>query len=399
MVYSSLEKLFYKDPELSKTEYQSRFHSSNSVHMDFSIHGAPAFFMIPEEVYSSIIQVYKIQTPIAILKKDLPGVALDHFTKRCLIDEIVLSNNIEGVSSSRKDISAVLENLQSQDRKKRFASMVQKYLLLQEPNSIHLKSCQDIRDIYNELLEAEIRATDPDDLPDGAYFRKDSVSVYSSTGKEIHQGVYPEGAIIESMEQSLAFLYSETFDPLINIAIFHYLIGYIHPFYDGNGRLARFISSYLLSQHVDSLLGYRLSYTISENIKGYYDAFKTCNNPRNKGDLTPFLIFFLHIVETSMSQLKSALERRYHDLEHYSKLLGSLPFIHGDQDLTTVGFVLIQASLFSENGISTQELLEIVNVTRATLTKRLAVFREHDLLLSHTAGGKKFYTLNLDRLQ
>ncbi len=398
VAYKSLEKISYKDEALCESTYQARFCDPSAVHLDFSIHDAPAFYMLPAEAYDSMLQIYKTERDIVLLKNELPGVALEQFAGRCLIDEIVLSNNIEGVSSSRKDISDVLNHLQKQDRKKRFAGMVQKYLLLQSPQQIHLETCQDIRNIYDELLEDEIRLSDSGSLPDGTVFRRDGVSVYSSTGKVIHQGLYPESSICTAMQKALKFLHTETKNPLINTAIFHYLIGYIHPFYDGNGRLARFISSYLLSRDIDPLLGYRLSYTISENIKEYYAAFKTCNNPRNRGDLTPFLIFFLRMVEISTNQLFRALRRRYQDFVRYSQLLGSLPFLQKEPALFQLGSLLLQAELFSEQGISTQELLEVLQISRATLSKRLVVFAQYGLLASLTVGKRKLYGIPLDKL-
>ena len=75
-----------------------------------------------------------------------------------------------------------------------------------------------------------------------------------------------EKTIKAAVDSALAQTY-ENIEILIRISIFHYLIGYIHPFYNGNGRLSRFVSSYLLSRDLEPLLSYRLSYTIKENIK------------------------------------------------------------------------------------------------------------------------------------
>ena len=102
------------------------------------------------------------------------------------------------------------------------------------------------------------------------------------------------------MNQSLQFLYDESYEYLIRIAVFHYLFGYIHPFYDGNGRTSRLISSYLLSQRLNNLIGYRISYTIKEHITKYYEAFKVCNHVNNRGDLTPFEKMFFDFVDISL---------------------------------------------------------------------------------------------------
>ncbi|WP_318259784.1 Fic family protein [Ruminococcus sp. YRD2003] len=68
------------------------------------------------------------------------------------------------------------------------------------------------------------------------------------------KGLAPESKIIDTMNKSLDVFNNNDIDIFMRIAVFHYLFGYIHPFYDGNGRTSRFISSYLLSRQLNPLI-------------------------------------------------------------------------------------------------------------------------------------------------
>lgn len=69
--------------------------------------------------------------------------------------------------------------------------------------------------------------------------------------------------MIDFLNKSLDFLTNENnVGPLVKIAVFHYLFGYAHPFYNGNGRTSRFISSYLLCNILNQSIALRISYTI-----------------------------------------------------------------------------------------------------------------------------------------
>ncbi len=398
MQYEPLSKLFYKNPSSYEETYQKRFSDPESVHLDLSIKESPAFFLQTGEVYRLIISIQNYDKKIDNLCNLLPGVALDHFTWKCLVDEIVLTNDIEGVNSTRREINEVLEKLNTSHQKQRFSGLVRKYLMLQHGDKHNLVSCEDIRELYNELVLSEVVEENPEDAPDGKYFRKESVSVSNAAQKEIHRGLMPEENIISTMEKSLQFLNSNASDPLILISAFHYLFGYIHPFYNGNGRLSRFISSYLLAQELNYLISYRLSYTIKANIKTYYDAFKICNDSKNRGDLTPFVICFLEILQEAMEQLLNALDRRHSDLERFEILLDSHPLGQNPRYRDLV-YHLIQAGLFSEMGISTKQLSRCLNLTYTPLKSRLNTLQTHNLLLVEKNGTEKFYKLNLDEFE
>lgn len=400
MAYRSLLTVFYTDREQHQRCYEERFYSDNATIFPLKIKENTAFYLLTKEIHQRMLSIYKQNTQVKEVQRLLPDAALLQFWKRCLIDEIVLTNEIEGVVSTRKDINAVLENVKP-GKEQRFQGLIHKYLKLVNQETIPLESCQDIRDLYDELFLKEVLENDPQNRPDGKIFRKGSVSVQTETQKEIHRGLEPEQRIIDAMEQALALLADEENDILIRIAVLHYYLGYIHPFYDGNGRLSRFISSYLVSKYLDPMLAYRLSYLVRQNIRQYYDAFKTCNDLRNKGDLTPFIEMFLSILEQSMEQLLEALQKRRVQLDYYDQRLTKealAPYGIGEKGRELV-ILLVQAELFAENGVSTTEILDDLKVSRGTFEKLRKELEQLGLLKEEAKqGNKKFYGIHLEKL-
>lgn len=397
MNYKELGHIYYSDHERYETMYKCRFNSAYAHHIDFDIHEWPAFFVVTPEIQSLMISIRKADKKVYQLCRDLPNKAIEQFSLRCLVDEIVLTNNIEGVHSTRREIDQVISSLGEQDRRMRFKGLVQKYIALRTRIDIPLQSCRDIRDIYDELFLPEVAEDDPQNIPDGEIFRKGPVSVHSATQKEIHRGLYPEKEIVAAMEKALNYLNDENEDILFRTAVFHYLIGFIHPFYDGNGRLNRFISSYMLAKELEPVLSYRLSYTVKENIEKYYAAFKISNNPLNRGDLTLFVFMFLEIVEKSILLLKEALQKRLEQLSHYEALIIKLPYTKTstEKDLYSI---LIQAELFSEHGISTMDLIHYLGVSRGTVNTKLMKIEETGFLKKNRIKRENFFGIDLQAL-
>jgi len=393
MEYVPFLKQRYANPDYEK-KYQEVFANPDTIHLNFLIGENEAFIAPVSELYQLVIEIHRLDKDVRSLCFKLPEVALTQFARRCLVDEIVISNDIEGVSSTRREISDAIEQV-DEKKAKRFYGLANKYIMLQKREDISLNGCMDIRELYNDLVLKEVVDEEPKNNPDGQIFRKESVSVSSRTEKEIHRGVYPESKIISCMENALLFLNDNSQDSLIRISAFHYLFGYIHPFYDGNGRTSRFISSYLLSRELTPLIGYRLSYTIKENLNKYYGAFKICNDSKNLGDMTPFVITFLEIVKEAMGQLRKALAERNKSLEHYRERISSNSDLCS-QKHRQLADLLLQAALFAENGISTQDLMKNIEISRTSLKKWLNEIDEY--VMSQKVGREIYYKLNLEKL-
>lgn len=390
MTYLDLRKAFHDPAQDADQLYDRRFNDERTWHLKTSIAGSPAFVYMAPEIYEALLEAAQIDKDILRLEAALPQRALDSYRDSCLIDEIVLTNEIEGVHSTRREIGEVLERLKQNDRRGRFFGIVQKYALLQTRPDIALRTCADVRDVYDDLVLAEVRISDPHNAPDGTYFRTKMVHVINEAGIPIHDGIEPEARIIEEMDQALGVLNDESREPLLRIALFHFLFGYIHPFYDGNGRTNRFISSYLISRQYEPIVGLGISYAVKQEIEKYYKAFSRCEHPLNRGDITPFVIAFSEICVNAMCNLRDALTEKKSQMDMYLHRSAVLV----PEPLRTLVESLITATLFTFDGVTAKELCEAERLSRQTLYKRLSELRKLGLLQEEKIGRKVFYKLN-----
>lgn len=393
MKYEILKNLYYKDKTLYNSEYDRRINSDCSIHLNISINGNDAFFLALPDLYEQIYRMVKKDCEISFLCSTLPGAAINYYLRKSLIGEIVGTNDIEQVHSSRKEIAEYLGAGGKKSKSSRFKDIINRYNLIGSEH-YEFKTCGDIRKIYDDLLYEEIREENQSDLPDGQYFRRSSVDVRTSTDRIIHTGVTPESEIIRCMENALNFLNNNELNIFIKLAVFHYLFGYIHPFYDGNGRISRFISSSLLYENLSTkLIAYRLSGTIKNNLSQYYKAFDLCNNPKNKGDITPFIYMFFDIIIKAMDNLESSLRNKKGLLDYYHSKLFLLPNA-SKEIITDIYFHLVQATLFSEVGINKNDMVQSMQISRSTLDSNFKKIPE-SLYAVVSVGKTKHYSFRL----
>ena len=169
-------------------EYTRRWNEENAIHIDINIGSNPAFVYPDYRMYEKIVAILRVDTNIRMLCVNLPGIAIHHYTERCLIGEILQSNNIEGVVSTRKELSEILQEVKKKKKPRNLMGIVSQYVMLTNNSRINISSCQDIRDLYDKLFSYDIEKNDKDDLPDGKIFRAGPVSIISETQKEIHKG-------------------------------------------------------------------------------------------------------------------------------------------------------------------------------------------------------------------
>lgn len=397
MKYKLLSSLYYSDKQLYEETYNMRYNSESTYRFNFKIKNNNAFVIINNDVLNKIDAILSLDKSLFTASSYVPPIALSKYQQTCLIDEIRMTNEIEGVNSTRREISDILNDKKNENPNKRLFGIVKKYEMLLEDSDLDLSSCKAIRSLYDELTLTDIINENPQHAPDGDIFRKEKVYVYNKHQKVLHTGLTPESEIIESMSQALDILNSDNYNFLIRIAVFHYLFGYIHPFYDGNGRTSRFISSYLLSKQLESLVSYRIAYTIKNNINKYYKSFEICNDEKNKGDLTYFVLTFFDFIIESMKELCSNLTDKCEKFSHYSKIAHDV--FNSDEKLSRIAYILVQNALFGDDGLSVSELVYHSEYGISTVRKKIKTLNELGLLESSKLGNKNMYTINLEKLE
>ena len=395
MEYELLSKIFYKKPTEYESIYDARFNSEASIKLPIKIHENVGFIFNTNEITKLLVKIYKTINKINLLRTHLPNIAINSYIIKSLKDEIALTNEIEGVRSTRKEIEDAIDSIKN-DKNARFKGLVDKYFKLISNEIIPLNNCEDIRTIYDALVLPEI---EKENLPDGILFRKEPVQVVSATQKEKHRGIMPESKIIESLDLCLDFLKSDDIDSLIKISAFHYLFGYIHPFYDGNGRTSRFISSYLIKNELDVLLALKLSYTVKNNINKYYKAFDVCNDRKNKGDITFFVVTFLELLSQASDDLYTKIADLNDQLNYYNNIINTLvnEKVLNDKQAKCI-FILCQNRLFDDTYMNMNTLTELLEKSDTTTRKILKSLESKNLLVKSRNKNQYLYSASLDSL-
>lgn len=178
---------------------------------------------------------------------------------------------------------------------------------------------------------------------------------------------------------------------LIKVAIGHYFFGYIHPFYDGNGRTSRFISSMYLSEVIGNISTLSISRGCNHHRKKYLEAFEITNSIKSRGEMNCFIETFLEIIVNEISKMYTELKEKYELLEiAFNKLKNEPKLKEKTNNHSEVMFVLAQNHFFDSGaGLTINELSEIFGKSKATIRKFIKELQ--DLSLIEQKGERPAY--------
>jgi len=233
------------------------------------------------------------------------------YLKSSLMEEAIYSSMIEGAATTRKVAKEMLRlNKQPKDRSQQM--IVNNYNTIQfisshkdSPLSVEL-----LLQIHRLITEKTLKNED-----DAGRFRakEDNIVVYDvMAGETVHTP--PVADILPQFAIDLCDYFNNSnvvpyVHPIIRGIIIHFMVGYFHPFVDGNGRTARALFYwYMLKEGYWKTEYLSISRVIAKSKKSYEKAY--LYTEADEMDFGYFINYNLKVLEQAYQELKSYIQRK-----------------------------------------------------------------------------------------
>ena len=169
-------------------------------------------------------------------------------------------------------------------------------------------------------------------------------------------------------------------DPVIKAAVAHLWFVTIHPFEDGNGRIARVIADLALARSEESAQRfYSMSSQIRKERNAYYDILE--KTQRGTLDITNWLQWFLDCLDRAFDGAESIIGNVLHKARFWER--------HGATSLNDRQRLMLNRLLDGFEGkLTSSKWAQLVKVSQATAARDIEDLIEQGILQKDAAGGR-----------
>ena len=169
-------------------------------------------------------------------------------------------------------------------------------------------------------------------------------------------------------------------DPVLKAAIAHFWFVTIHPFDDGNGRIARTIADMQLARADDSNQRfYSMSVQIRKERNGYYETLE--KTQRNGLDITEWLQWFLDCLDRTLSVTEEILSGILIKAKYWELL--------ANKQLNERQRMMLNKLLDGFNGkLNTAKWAKITKCSQDTALRDIQHLIDQDILIKEQPGGR-----------
>ena len=311
---------------------------------------------------------------------------LNSLKKVATIESIGSSTRIEGSKLTDQEVESLLRNLKIKKFSTRDEQEVAGYadvmnLIFQNYEHIPLTESY-IQQLHQELLQY----SEKDNWHRGNYKKSPNhVEAFAPDGSSL--GVVFETSspfetpirMRELVEWTRETLNDKKMHPILIAAIFIVEFLAIHPFQDGNGRLSRVLTTYLLLRSGYAYVPYSSMEAVVEQSKeGYYLSLRQTQGTlkTDNPNWQPWIMFFLRTLRQQKHRLEVKLEKE-------KLLLGQLPELS----------LQILELAKSRGRVTNSEIVTITQANRNTVKKHLEAMVAAQHLQKNGTGKGTWYSL------
>jgi len=312
------------------------------------------------------------------------------YLTRGIMEEAIASSQLEGADTSRKYAKKMIVENKKPTSKSEWMIMN------------NYKTLQAIEENYKErelsiemLLELQSMLTENAiDEPDRGRFRNDEDEIVVNFGHKIAH-VPPSEAFVRKELDRLIKYVNDTDNfvhPVMKAISIHFWIGYLHPFVDGNGRLARTLFYwYMIKNEYWAMAYLPISMVIKRAPKQY--TYSYIYTEQDNLDLTYFLDYNIKKIVKSIDEFVEYIERiRAENIEVEDKLRELI--ILNDRQKQSIHYLLADENQYIT--ITTHQNMN--RISRGTSRNDILTLEESGLLKSVKFGTNIRYYAS-DRLR
>jgi len=230
-----------------------------------------------------------------------------YYSVSSLMEESIASSQMEGaVTTTKKAKEMLRKNIRPKDKSERMIVNNYRAMLFIKDHNNQQLSPEFIKDIHKIVTEGTL-----EERYMGKFRDNDDTVVQDSLSGEVFHQPIPRDQIDSAIQQLCDFINdeSEFLHPIIKGIILHYAIAFIHPFEDGNGRVARTLfywyelkSGYWLMEYL------ALSRYIKDHKGKYEESYVFGESDGN--DMTYFILYNLKALMDSVDKFEEYLKRK-----------------------------------------------------------------------------------------
>jgi len=237
-----------------------------------------------------------------------------------IMEEAISSSQMEGAATTRKKAKEMLQKeLKPKNRSEQMIlnnyETIQ-YITQHRNDNLSLENL-----LYIHSLITKNTLDKPQE--EGVFRSNDDIYVVNHTTSEVvHQP--PHYVEVNELLTALCDFFNkdtgEFIHPIIKGIIVHFMIAWIHPFTDGNGRTARTLFYWYMLKKGYWLTEYLSISRIIKDTKNQYEkAYLYTENDEN--DLTYFVTYHLKTMEKAFDALKEYIRRKQKEAKHAAQFL------------------------------------------------------------------------------